>query len=173
MEDYGKQLANQSQPGYSVRHFVGESISLSPEKYLFYCSEMLNQRWEHYPESTDKDIIQSAEEMVKKDSFNGDCEDYAVLIMSFCRLKEIDALFCLGQNTHSKDQGHVWIEIPICKKEEFTSTLHERISSYLTDGLSITLRKDAYYLSFISKHDIKNYKLEYMVNINGELITTK
>ena len=35
LEEYGKKLVEQSTPGYFVRDFIGDSISLAPDVYLF------------------------------------------------------------------------------------------------------------------------------------------
>ena len=169
LEDYADNLVIKSYPGESVKKFVGNSIYQSPDKYLFSCYHKLNSLWKYQEEKTNRDVIQSAEDMIQNKSFSGDCEDYSVLIMSFCRLREIDAFFCLGKNLDDRKKGHVWIEVPICNVEAFDNELETRITKNLSANLSLIRRNNTYYLSFISADNIKDYKLEYVLNQLGIL----
>lgn len=169
LEDFGRELAFKSHPGKYTHNFIGDSISLAPDQYLIYCYQKLSSKWEFVPDPHGEDQIRSSEEISKNNLFKGDCEDYAVMIMSFCRMKNIDAVFCLGKNLTNNTQGHIWVEVPICSSKEYTLELRNRIDKYLNSNLITIVRNDTIWLSFIPLNVINNYKLEYVVDIQGKL----
>lgn len=169
MEDYGLKLSEQSKPGYFVHKFIGDSISLAPDVYLFYGYKKLINNWIYTSEIATDDQIQSAERIIENNSFIGDCEDFAVIIMSLCRLKGIDAIFCLGKNKTDNNKGHVWIEVPICNQLDYDIKLQNRINQQLDANLTTSIRNDTVWLKFIQKEAIPNYELEYIVDYYGNL----
>lgn len=167
LEDYCQELAKQSTPSEFMKEFIGDSISLPPDLYILYGYNKLDSKWKYTKESKYKDDVQKAEDIIKNNSFKGDCEDFSVLLMALCRLREIDAVFCLGKNIENKKRGHVWIEIPICAVKNYNEELNSRISKNLSSGVITTKRNDTVWLSFLELDVKKRYELEYTVDSNG------
>lgn len=173
LECYAKKLAIQSKPGKSIREFAGNAVMLSPDKYLFHFHNKLERHWNCQMERKNEDVIQNAEDMLLNDRLSGDCEDYAVVLMAGCRLKGIEAQLCLGKNLFKKEQGHVWLEVPICNVEDFRGELKARISRELSSSTTVIKRDNIYFLGFISSDSLENYELEYIVDIKGTLKSVK
>lgn len=173
LEDYGEYLAEQSIPGVNISNFIGDSITLPPDMYIFYSYRKLSSKWEYIPEPESEDKIQNAERIIETNTYRGDCEDFSVIIMSICRLRGIDAVFCLGKNLNDIGKGHIWIEVPICDEKNYDNTLKSRINKNLDSNLSIINRNDTIWLSFIEQHAINEYDLEYTVDVKGNLRSFK
>lgn len=169
LEDYAQELEKKSVAGEYANEFIGDAIYLAPDLYVFHAYDKIESKWEHEEEPEHEDKIQGAEDIIRANSFKGDCEDFSVLIMAFCRLKGIDAVFCLGKNLKNNNSGHIWIEIPICARSDYSEALDKRISKNLSANMSTTTRNDTIWLSLIDYNAKENYELEYVVDNNGVL----
>lgn len=166
LEAYAQELIQQSTPGIYTRQFVDKSLALSPDLYLLNNLNQLNSIWNHLEERNGQDIIKNAEDIFRMKDFNGDCEDYSVLIMALCKFRNIDAHFCLGKNTNTHT-GHIWIEIPICAIETYDGNMKTRIQKLLNHNTCARKRKGKVWLSFMNYNDLNRYTLEYTVDVRG------
>lgn len=166
---YCFQLIEQSAPGRYTDEFTKNNNSLSPETYIAYSYKQLLSKWKYVKDIENKDIINSAEETFRNSFLEGDCEDFAVCIMSFCRAKNIDAYFCLAKSIEDKNKGHVWIEIPICDSGNYSKSLREKINKLLDSNLSIYTKSDIIWLCFAPKAKLNKYTMEYKLNIKGDI----
>lgn len=169
LEDYAQELEKQSIPGEYIQEFIGDSVSLAPDLFVFYAYDKIDSKWQYEVETSFEDEIQNAEDIIKNNSFKGDCEDFSVLIMAVCRFRGIDAVFCLGKNLENDNSGHIWIEIPICAKIDYNEKLKKRITKNLPANISTPTRNDTVWLSFIDFNAKENYEIEYIVDNKGIL----
>ena len=140
-----------------------------PDKKLRIIYDDILAKWHYEQDRIGNDQIRNCNEIIKSKKFIGDCEDFSVLLMSFCRSFGINAVFCLGKNKERKS-GHIWIEVEICRESEFDNETKEMLNESFDSNIGFSKRDGLVWLIFNFFEVVDYYDLEFIVDSNGKLI---
>lgn len=175
LHEYGQSLHYASEPKEPVLKFTKKTQELAPDIRLANYYEFLLANWEFKADEPGKDIVNNANTMISGNFFEGDCEDFCVLLMSINKTIGLTTRFCLGTSKRDKKKGHIWVETMLCEVKYFDETFKNRIvanfrNSNFPNTFSIINRNDTIWIQLNTVDMINNYNLTHFVDMKGNLI---
>lgn len=160
IEDYSEQLIAASYPGKYCKRYFDEYGSNDPLKLMSFVHGDIQAKWKFVEDDPRQDVPVDAEYVFRTNAFVGDCEDQAVVLAAVAIELGLKIRFCLSKK-RVKEDGHIWLEVLIGDN----SINLEKIQQ-LFPQTSIIEEDKLYWLAFIAQDDLKNYRVEYYVEVN-------
>jgi hypothetical protein len=160
IDGYAEKLVYNSLPGKYCQRYLNQMNDQSRLQTLSSSYIDIIERWSYAYDAPGRDTPRNADELFRSGSYSGDCEDQAVALCAIASELKFKTRFCLGRKLN-KDEGHVWLEVLIGD-----DSLNNDLIESLFPNTSIIEEGMQYWLAFISDENIKNYQVEYYVNVN-------
>jgi len=161
MNNWAKDLYRSSEPGSNIKEIVSNMNTSLPESISSLYKDLLG-RW-NYVDDQDIDRAADAEDIAAMKNPEGDCEDFASLMFSFCRELKISARIVLAESKSDENIGHVWVDILLGNRAENIATIN-KISSYFDDKIILHKDSDHYWISlFPNIEEYDSYKVTHYI----------
>ena len=168
LEKYVSAIKDSTFPGAYAMNYIQQYNHLSPDKKMSQVYIDLLDKWIYIDDDINNDYIKDANRIIKENKFEGDCDDFAAVLLTLCRAINIECRICLGEHKTFKT-GHMWTEIILCKEEDYDLNLQRVINDSFEENVTIYSKDSTVYIALISKDDFKNYEITHYVNFRGNL----
>jgi hypothetical protein len=171
LKDYAKELPKASSPGYFIKKFVSEAgLNLAPDQKIAILYKKLLKKWKYQSDPAGYDHFSIAEYLMRRNNLTGDCEDFASVLISVCRIMNLKCQVALGKKgTH----GHAWTEVFITADKILNKKLYLRLKNQFGKNARIVHRSNGFWLQLNPEKVIEQYKTSYIIKLNGKLIPIK
>lgn len=127
---YARQISAAAKPNERSRDFVREIQATEPEARVARLYHCVHDRWTYTsdPEGG-RDWLRFSEEMIDSDhGFRGDCEDFAILMLSLLQSfdEPLDCRIVLAGPETDDRPAHAYVEIRICDPDEYPANTAEQ-----------------------------------------------
>jgi|GEM_PF-5832841 len=168
LEEYAKELPKASFPGEHIREFVLKNgMELAPDKRVAKIYRKLLKEWKYRNDPPGYDHFSISEELMKRENLEGDCEDFASVLVSVCRVMNLKCQVALGIRGRA---GHAWTEVFITDDKILNRKLYFRIKREFGDNAKLVYRSDGFWLQLNPENTIKQYRTSHTIDLNGNLI---
>jgi hypothetical protein len=172
LEEYARELPLASKPGSYIRNFVNSvNKNIATDKRLAILYFKLLNQWKYISDPPGYDHFSISEYLLRRDKLEGDCEDLASVIASFCKVMKIKCQIALGVS--QENTGHAWTEVFISKDKKLDFYLHKRLKNNFGDSVRFVKRSDGFWLQMNPLNTLKKYKTTHIITMKGELIKIK
>jgi transglutaminase-like putative cysteine protease len=168
LRDYALELPIASKPGYYIRNFVKEADrGLSPDKRVAKLYRKLLREWKYRNDPPGYDHFSNSEYLMRKNSLEGDCEDFASVLISICRVMNLRCQVALG--IKESGSGHAWTEVFITDDKKLDLALYRRLKREFGSSARFVYRSNGFWLQLNPEDVIEKYKTHYVIDIDGNL----
>jgi hypothetical protein len=173
LEKYALQVKDSTHFGEGAERYLSQDTSTTPpDERLSLIYKDIYGQWKYNRDSDRIDHFTNADNIIKSKNYIGDCEDIASVMFCICRGLKLAPNLCLGEITKEK-KGHVWVEVQVCKVQEFDPALHNRLKRVFGGDVSFVLKDSAVFLEFIDTTNVKKYHISHTIDTNGILTPVK
>jgi len=170
LESYALEVKESTRPGVYTLNYLNSIPNKSPEQELAFAYYDLSNKWCYKKDKLENDHFENAELMFKRGVFIGDCEDFAAIMFTICRLRHFKSKICLAEN-RSKSSGHAWVEVELCSENKYFGEFKEKILASFSSNVTIYSRDSVMYLAFISEEEINEYQVTNYIDTSGIVST--
>ncbi len=171
LENYAAQVQQAARPGPRVRAYLTDlqtPADASPAEVLAAAYYDLLPRWTYAEDPPDEDHFAPAERTLAVENMQGDCEDFAVLMLAICQALELEGRLCLAQRRDSLS-GHVWAEVTLSAVADYDNDFAEHIGRLFSADALPYARAGKVYLAFVAPEDFLRYRPTHYVSPEGVL----
>ena len=166
IEEFSQQLLSASESEQGAQQFL-DSLSVSEPigKTLATSYISLLDAWQYVEDEPGLNIPKSAEQTFIKKEYTGDCEDFAVAMLSICNTLGIQCRIVIGRKGNL---GHAWTEILYSRHPN--QLLLNKAKDEFGQYAGTIAREDGLWIRLNPPEVLRNYTDIYFISQDGSTV---